>query len=88
MPSRFALVVLLGSLLPGCASLIGTFAADSQVNKIYIGARTDAQLVVQGCPDASPCLLPRPFAALDLPLSLITDTLLLVYTVPSSPSSH
>jgi len=82
------MLVFVGAQLAGCASLIGTFAADSQVNKIYIGTRTDAQLVANGCPGASPCLLPRPVAALDLPLSLITDTLLLIYTMPSSPSSH
>jgi len=88
MSWRIALILCVGNLLCGCASLIGTFAADSQVNKVYIGTRTDAELVAHGCPAASPCLLPRPVAALDLPFSLITDTLFLVYTVPSSPSSH
>lgn len=74
--------------LSGCASLIGTFAADPSVNKVYIGSRTDVQLLEKGCPGASPCLLPRPVAALDLPFSFVTDTLLLIYTVPSSASSH
>ena len=88
MPNLRLTALLSMTSLSGCASLIGTFAADPSVNKVFIGARTDVQLLAQGCPNASPCLLPRPVAALDLPFSFVTDTLLLIYTVPSSASKH
>ncbi len=80
-------VMLSASAISGCMSLLGTLADDPSVSKVFIGTRTDANLVANGCPNASPCLMPRPLAAVDLPLSLITDTLLLVYTIPTS-SSH
>ena len=79
--------LLLVTTLPGCASLLGTFA-ESEPNKVFIGVRTDAHLIANGCPAPSPCLLPRPLAALDLPFSLVTDTVLLLYTVPSSSWSR
>lgn len=84
MTTRLLLLLPI-ALLSGCASMLGTFA-QSGPDKVFIGTRTDAQLIAKGCPDASPCLLPRPIAALDLPLSAVMDTLFLVYTVPYTAS--
>ena len=84
MRKKFHLAVLLPTVaLSGCAALVGTFA-ESGPNKVFIGTRTDAQSIAHGCPNASPCMLPRPVAIVDLPLSLVVDSLFLVYTVPYS----
>jgi uncharacterized protein YceK len=66
----------------GCASLINSFGEDRHP---YAGVRVDAHII--GAPfDASHeaissvNLFQWPFAFVDLPLSLVMDTLLLPYT--------
>ena len=73
----FATVVVLG----GCMSLGGTFLEEDECNKVYIGTRLDMICVTSGghnVASAPFCLL------LDLPFSLVADTVLLPFTIPVS----
>src|SRR5947209_6587737 len=73
----FATVVVLG----GCMSLGGTFLEEDECNKVYIGTRLDMICVTSGghnVASAPFCLL------LDLPFTLVADTVLLPYTIPVS----
>ena len=60
-------------------------------SSVYIGVRTDASILSspfdKGCRESSECgmnIALSPFALIDLPFSLVVDTLLLPYTIPKS----
>jgi len=84
------ITILCASLLTGCASVLKTTGMDRELfcikvsgancqkekNLIYIGAKTDVELIADG--KGLFVLLPL----IDLPLSAACDTLFLPYTVP------
>jgi uncharacterized protein YceK len=83
-------------LMVGCASLSVTFNPDPKFgqdkNPIYAGTRFDAEALAAPFDGASsdPGSWPDPiiwvfypFFIVDLPLSMVMDTLLLPYTIPS-----
>lgn len=88
--------VTLTSVLVGCGSLVGTFdptisdvegGGEFKENRIYAGTRVDTKIILAPFEGKGPGWDQSfwafyPFLLIDLPLSLIADTLLLPYTVP------
>lgn len=75
---RFALIVA-ACFLSGCASLFMAFNDDHE-SKVYAGTVIDARMVAA---NDAPTVWQvwRVFCLLDLPFSLVMDTVLLPYTV-------
>jgi uncharacterized protein YceK len=73
--------LLLVSLLPGCATVATLDAAKPDAPVVYAGTRLDLYALKGGC-----CAVERfgteapRYAALDLPASLLLDTLLLPFS--------
>lgn len=87
---KFQLVLLvLISLISGCASIHQTFISKEYENeavgpygirnKVYAGIKSDADAVV-GCCYMLACIC-APIAIIDMPFSIVADTLFLPYTV-------
>ncbi len=70
-------------ILSGCATMTETFEDRSHcgVSRVYCGTRVDA-MVIAAATDESAGVIRAfwPIALVDLPLSLVADTLLLPYT--------
>jgi uncharacterized protein YceK len=71
---RRALAALLLPVLAGCGTLANTFE-DEPKNKIYVGARVDLDAFGHG-------------GFLDLPFSLVLDTIFLPYTIPKTIANY
>lgn len=84
---RNAVVIIVGSILSGCGTIATNAMGD---HSIYSGTRCDAAMVraiVTQKYNDSICVrnflpLVFPVASIDLPLSFVSDTVLLPYTVP------
>ena len=80
--ARLLACVALASLLPGCASVSTLNGAKTDLPIIYSGTRLDWYALRGGC-----CPEPRygsaapSYPALDLPFSLLLDTLVLPFTL-------
>ncbi len=74
MTWRLTLAAPLISLLAGCGTLANTFE-DEPRNKIYVGVRVDADAFGHG-------------GFLDLPFSLVLDTIFLPYTIPRTIANY
>ena len=74
--------MVLAFSLSGCASTLFTLAPDDG-SKVYVGTRVDAGLIGEWSQGSSvPGLhFLIPLCFLDLPLSLVTDTVYLPYTL-------
>ena len=78
MNKPLALLLVASLLLPGCASVRTADAAKQGAPLIYSGTRLDWYSLNDGCcPLQRFGALPPSYAALDLPASLLLDTLLL-----------
>ncbi len=74
MHLRLPLLAFLLPLLAGCGTLVNTFG-DEPRNKIYVGVRVDLDAFGHG-------------GFLDLPFSLVLDTILLPYTIPRTIANY
>ena len=90
LATRKMLVLLWASgLLMGCASIRGTFVdPPKDGNRVYAGTRLDLKDIALDC-ECDPIgavahLILWPVFVVDLPLSMVTDTLFLPYTLASS----
>lgn len=72
--ARLTLAALLLPALSGCGTLANTFEEEPK-NKIYIGVRVDIDAFGHG-------------GFLDLPFSLVLDTILLPYTIPKTIANY
>jgi uncharacterized protein YceK len=79
-PIKFAILISC-LFITGCMSLGGTFA-DDRCNKIYAGTSIDIDYLVNN--SGGHGITNVPFIIIDLPFSLVMDTLLLPYTIPKS----
>ena len=76
----WVLIILVAVVITGCSSLGGTFLIEKD-NKIYIGIRRDVCYINNWEEYGSVAV---PISAIDLPFSLIMDTILLPYTIPKT----
>ena len=86
-----AAIVLLAGLAAGCAAIDQTFDPPDVGNLVYIGTRSDWQYLSGQCQapvDVATChavdALAWPFVLVDLPFTIVGDTLLLPYTLVES----
>ena len=75
-----SLIALLS--LGGCMALGGTFL-DEQCNKVYIGTSIDLSCITSGGHN----IASAPLCLVDLPFSIVLDTVFLPYTIPASLGS-
>lgn len=61
-------------------ALGGTFLEEKECNKVYIGTRIDTEFITSGGHN----LAGAPLNLVDLPFSVVVDTVFLPYTIPVS----
>ncbi len=84
---KIILVCFILSLLGGCSSIFNSFGDKETGSRVYIGVRKDIKCIVSGG-HSHLSGIDKVMAVIDLPFSLVADTILLPYTIFTITEDH